>query len=97
MMQKKTLLYSVSMFMVIFLWITAIIFKILNYADSVTGIFIWVFSLVILAYIGNYKSIDNENDEIKMSEYIAAIGIVTSMSYIACIGFFFGRYVFRSM
>lgn len=52
---------------------------------------------VILAYIGNYKSIDNENDEIKMSEYIAAIGIVTSMSYIACIGFFFGRYVFRSM
>ena len=97
MMQKKKELYSVSMIMVIFLCITAMIFKIMNYANSAMGIFTWVFSLVILAYIGNYKGIDKENEEIKMSEYIAAIGIVTSMAYIACIGFFFGRYVFRSM
>lgn len=90
-------LYRVSMIMVILLWITAIIFRILNYANSVMGIFIWVFSLVILAYIGNYKSVDKENEETKMPEYIVSIGIVTSMAYIVCIGFFFGRYVFHSM
>ncbi len=48
--------------------ITAMIFKILNYANSATGIFIWVFSLVILVYIGNYKSIDNEKLIMKMKK-----------------------------
>lgn len=95
--KKNKEVFNVSMIVVIILWISAIIIRMLNYANDITGIFIWVFSLVILAYIGNCKNADKENEEIKISEYIVAIGIVTSMAYIVCIGFIFGRYVFRSI
>lgn len=97
MISEKKNMYRVSMVMVVFLWITSIIFKVINYGDVVSGLFIWVFGLIILAYTGNYKKIVKENNEIEMLDYTVATGVITSIAYIVCIGFFFGRYFIRML
>lgn len=95
MISEKKNMYIVSMIMVFLLWIITLIFKLMNFMETISNVFMWVLGLVILAYIGNYKKIVKEKNTIQMFDCTVAIGFVTSIAYIACISFFFGRYFIR--
>jgi len=93
MLKEQKNVYLVSMAMVVFLWFTAIIFKLANFAGNIPEIYMWVFGLIILAYISDYKTAIKGNKVIKRLEILFAVGFAASAFYILCVGFMFGRYV----
>ncbi|MBQ7944809.1 MAG: hypothetical protein IJ326_12190 [Lachnospiraceae bacterium] len=87
--------YWGSLIVLVVLWISTIVFMRLQLGGVIPKIFIWVFSSVLFGYYSNYKGVIKRGKSFDSMVCIYAVNIISSLSYIACLAFLFGRYVMQ--